>query len=128
MPGQRLFGTLSAMEHRAGTLRIIFIGALLAAALTSSPVPAAVPNFINFQGRLLAADGTPEAGILSVGFALYADASGGAPLWSETQTVAFAEGFYAVMLGSVSPLSVSGISEASPSLRLLRSIQPYPNR
>jgi hypothetical protein len=87
---------------------------ILAVSLLSlSSASGAVPAVVNFQGRLLASDGTPEVGILSVGFAMYDVDTGGAPLWSETQTVAFADGFYSVMLGSVAPLPASILSGPS---------------
>ena len=90
--------------HRIAPSLALALTLALAFALAPPPASAAVPPMVNFQGRLLASDGSPEVGILSIGFAMYTADTGGTPVWSESQTVAFADGFYSVMLGTVSPL------------------------
>ncbi len=100
--------------------------ALVAAAL---PAAAAVPSTVDQQGRFLKMDGSPETGSLTVTFALYATATGGSPVWSETQTLQLdAGGFYAAQLGAATPfpkglwdgtsfflgITVMGESEMSP--------------
>ncbi len=65
---------------------------------------AQVPNLIGYQGRLLKADGTPEIGSKSFAFSLFSADSGGTAIWSETQTLALSDGYYATMLGSTQPL------------------------
>jgi hypothetical protein len=58
--------------------------------------PSAVPTLVRFSGTLAAGDGP-----LRATFALYAEASGGEPLWTETQAVAVdAAGRYTVLLGA----------------------------
>jgi len=48
--------------------------------------------------------GAPLAGVVGVTFALYSEATGGAPLWLETQNVtADSNGRYTVLLGATKP-------------------------
>ncbi len=74
-------------------------------ALASATAIAQVPQQVGYQGRLLKADGTPEAGVTTLAFSIYGVATGGAPLWTETQQVALADGFYSAFLGAVTPFS-----------------------
>jgi hypothetical protein len=65
---------------------------------------AVVPNYINFQGSLTDSAGTPVTDTHSMQFSLYADSSGGSPLWSETHTsVDVTDGLFRVFLGSINP-------------------------
>jgi len=61
---------------------------------------------VPYPGRLSDADGQPVAdGAYELRFALYAAATGGEPLWAETQAgVAVRGGTFAVVLGSVVPI------------------------
>src|SRR4051812_6890363 len=65
---------------------------------------AQVPQKLGYQGRLLKADGTPEAGVVKVTFSLFSAATGGSPLWTEDQNVPPTDGFYSLYLGDVTPL------------------------
>ena len=78
----------------------------LAAAVLAAPVLALpVPSTIGYQGRLYDASGTnPVNGTLSVVFSIYAAATGGTAVWTETQSVTFTNGYFAVQLGSVTSL------------------------
>jgi hypothetical protein len=67
----------------------------------------AVPPLVNFSGLLTDSNGRPisgtTAGTVAVTFSLYAEQSGGAALWMETQNVQpDVRGHYTVMLGSTS--------------------------
>lgn len=76
-------------------------------ALLASPARAAddVPRQMTFQGRLVRADGSPETRAQDLRFALYASATGGAPLWEESHPgVPVTNGYYAVVLGAAQPL------------------------
>jgi hypothetical protein len=56
---------------------------------------------VQFSGVLQDGAGAPLTGVQGVTFALYAEQTGGAPLWLETQNVtADAQGHYSVLLGS----------------------------
>ncbi|HQL24922.1 MAG TPA: hypothetical protein PKY95_10940, partial [candidate division Zixibacteria bacterium] len=60
---------------------------------------------ISYQGRLTDPDGLPIADSLySMTFSLYADSTGGAPLWQETATVPTYRGLFVHLLGAVSDL------------------------
>src|SRR5688500_5101621 len=77
------------------------------ALLTSVAASAQVPKRIGYQGRLLKADGVPATGALRFTFTLYDAQTGGAPLWTEEQTLALSEGLYSTQLGAVVPLAAS---------------------
>jgi hypothetical protein len=64
-----------------------------------------VPHKINYQGYLTDADGNQITGDLDMTFKIYDSPTGGAPLWSETQTsVRVGKGLFTVILGSVNPI------------------------
>jgi hypothetical protein len=64
----------------------------------------AAPSTLTWQGRLLDADGAPVHADTSVTIALYTQASGGAPVWSETDAVEVRDGFFTTELGDGTPL------------------------
>jgi hypothetical protein len=69
-----------------------------------------VPRTINFQGRLVTNPGGVNVanGTVSIYFALYNGASGGTPLWSETQgSVTVTDGIFRVALGASTPIPAS---------------------
>lgn len=63
-----------------------------------------VPRLINYQGKLTDALGVPSTLESEVTFSLYARATGGVAIWSETQNVIFTDGVFNVLLGAVNPL------------------------
>ena len=73
----------------------------------ATPALAAVPELINFQGKLTDSAGTAITSSVPMVFKFYADASGGSPLWTETQNVTpDSSGIYSVMLGIVTPFGI----------------------
>ncbi|MFB3923710.1 MAG: hypothetical protein ACE145_18450 [Terriglobia bacterium] len=74
---------------------------------TSAPSPtpnSTVPRLIRYSGILQDTTGKPVDGVQDLTFSLYANESGGEPLWYETQTVELdAAGRYAVLLGAMHP-------------------------
>lgn len=59
-----------------------------------------------FQGRLVRADGQPETSPQTLTFSIYASATGGTPLFTETHVdVPVNNGVYVVELGETQPLS-----------------------
>jgi hypothetical protein len=63
-----------------------------------------VPRLINFSGTANDLIGNPMTGVVGITFLLYAEQTGGVPLWLETQNVqADANGHYSVLLGSTKP-------------------------
>ncbi|PWB68093.1 hypothetical protein C3F09_12305 [candidate division GN15 bacterium] len=88
-------------------LVIALTGLLLATVLLSTSF-AAVPNLVNFQGRLTTA-GVPVAdSTYTVVFSIFDAPVGGQLIWSETHTdVAVSQGLFSVVLGSLVPLEDS---------------------
>src|SRR3984957_6073810 len=63
-----------------------------------------VPRLVRYAGVARDLDGKPLSGVVGATFALYAEQTGDASLWVETQNVqADASGHYAVLLGSTKP-------------------------
>jgi hypothetical protein len=63
-----------------------------------------IPRFFRYSGVVLAPDGTPRSGIVTLSFRIYAEQEGGFPLFTEVQSVALdARGRYTVFLGSTLP-------------------------
>ena len=77
---------------------------LLAAVLWCSSIFAAVPHQINYQGYLTATGGTPVNATVAMVLNLYNVDTGGATLYTETQTVTVTNGVFNVVIGSVTPL------------------------
>jgi trimeric autotransporter adhesin len=67
----------------------------------SGTAASSVPRLVKFSGTLLDRQGQPLKGPVGVTFSLYAQQSGDAPLWMETQNVELdAKGNYTVLLGA----------------------------
>jgi trimeric autotransporter adhesin len=87
-------------------LILAFAGQSFAQQTQATPAPSdtsasLVPRLIKFSGVLLDRQGQPLKGPVGVTFSLYAQQSGDAPLWMETQNVELdAKGFYTVLLGA----------------------------
>ncbi|MEW5768099.1 MAG: hypothetical protein AB1797_10845 [bacterium] len=73
----------------------------------------AVPQLINYQGRLGSSESEPVTGTRSITFAIYDAATEGSLLWQETQTVQVTNGLFNVLLGSVTPIQGSVFNEDS---------------
>jgi hypothetical protein len=75
--------------------------ALSRAQSPSSTQSVVVPRLMTVSGVFQPADGQPPRAVETVTLSIYADATGGAPLWQETQTVSVeANGRYALLLGA----------------------------
>jgi len=113
------------------SLFMMFLFAGRSSAQQSRVTPAAsrtatsqVPRLIKFSGTLLDRQGQPLKGPIGVTFSLYAQQSGDAPLWMETQNVEpDANGDYIVLLGSNSAKGVPAELFASAEARWL-GVQP----
>ena len=69
----------------------------------------AVPPLLNYQGYLSDGSG-PVTAALPMTFELYADSTGGAPLWSESyESVNVAGGVFHVLLGGATPLPLGSL-------------------
>ncbi|NIR49572.1 MAG: hypothetical protein GWN55_06815 [Phycisphaerae bacterium] len=78
------------------------LGAILIFAFA---LKAQIPPLINYQGILQDASGNPISGLQSITFVIYSTATGGTPLWTETQSVTVTNGYFSTLLGSISPFS-----------------------
>jgi hypothetical protein len=75
-------------------------------ALLAAFAAAQAPLLIDFQGRVtFNANGSGADGVRSTTFTIYETASGGSPLWSETQSINYSSGYFDVLLGGSTPLS-----------------------
>lgn len=74
---------------------------LLTTAALGLPVAMAdVPPRLTQQGRLFDAGGAPLDASVTIVFSVYAGPTGGAPLWTETQTLALDGGYFSAQLGA----------------------------
>jgi hypothetical protein len=65
---------------------------------------AGVPQLIRFTGTAQDVNGNALAGLVGITFSVYAEESGGSPLWLETQNVqADKNGHYTALLGATKP-------------------------
>lgn len=81
-------------------LAFLLVIASLMSGMFSATSHAAVPKILNYQGTLSDSSGKAVNSSVSMTFNIYKDETGGIALWTETQTVSVANGFYAVVLGS----------------------------
>ena len=88
------------------------VRSMLAVAVTllgAGSAPAAAPSVINYQGRLT--DNSPQQvpidATVSVEFSIWDASTGGASLWTETQSVQVVKGLFNVLLGSTIPVPPS---------------------
>jgi hypothetical protein len=83
------------------TLALVIGAPSLRAQQSAAPATSAVPRLIRVTGSFRPADGRPTAPTEQITFAVYADETGGTPLWEETQNVAIqANREYTVLLGA----------------------------
>ena len=104
--------SLRRSRRRSPLVALAFAGPTLLAAASAS---AAVPQKITHQGRLYDSAGVPVDDTLPVTFRLYNGA--GAEVWSETHQIAYTDGYYAVELGTLTPLDL-GLLATEPNLEL----------
>src|SRR5580700_7083102 len=91
------------MSRSIGLTMAAAIGMALCGGAQAQTMPAgsALPRLMRFSGTANDARGNPVTGVAGITFALYAEQTGGAPLWRETQNVqAGAGGHYTVLLGA----------------------------
>ncbi len=93
------------MKVRIACLLVAFLSLLqLSMAQTSAPTPSALPRLVRFGGTVQDLNGNPLTGVVGITFSLYAEQTGGAALWLETQNVTpDSTGHYVVLLGATKP-------------------------
>lgn len=87
-------------------LRRMCLAALLLG-VSAATLAATAPATVGYQGRLYDQNGNPISGTLSVVFALYSATTGGTPVWTETESVTFTDGYFTVQLGSITAFGAS---------------------
>ena len=113
--------------------------AIASASFIVSIAQAQIPQTINYQGYLTNAASQPVNEAVKVTFRLYTAASGGAAVWTETQTgVGVINGIYNAVLGSVTAfnlpfnvpyfLSLQVKDDAEMAVRQPLSAVPYAQR
>jgi hypothetical protein len=86
---------------------LLLLALTLLPALVYSAQP--VPNFIDYQGKLLDHSGAPVAsGLVQVEFRIWNQADGGTIIWAERQFVTVVNGDISVRLGAGQPIVQSG--------------------
>ncbi|HQR12506.1 MAG TPA: tail fiber domain-containing protein [Casimicrobiaceae bacterium] len=96
---------MSRLDWRS--MRVVVFAALaLFAVLAANDTLAQVPDKLNYQGRLTDPGGAPLTTSVPMVFKLYTVPSGGAAIYTETQTVSVAGGVFNVAIGSVTPLNL----------------------
>ena len=102
-------GTLARLvfEGEHDMKRSLFgLGLLLLTGCAANAQTTNAPPLMNFQGRLAKPDGTALTdGTHTVTFTLYTQATGGAALWTETDTVTVHNGAFAATLGKITALT-----------------------
>lgn len=83
----------------------LFLIALIALAMAPLSAFGRLPSLVSYQGRLTTPDGLPVPdGNHQLSFVLYADSTGGSPLWAEASSVTTEAGLFVHLLGSEQPL------------------------
>jgi hypothetical protein len=86
--------------------RAFVVTALVAVLVLACSASAAVPQLINYQGRLTNATGGPLDTTVTLTFTIYGDSLGASTLWTEVHpSVTVADGLFQVILGSVNSLA-----------------------
>lgn len=80
---------------------------IILAAFFAVPASAQISRTISYQGVLADQAGVPISGSHSLQLALYDNATGGIPLWSETQNVTVNKGLFDLIMGTVTPIPAS---------------------
>src|SRR5688500_95648 len=89
-------------------------GMAVAALAFATAVTAAVPTSLSQQGRLLNSNGTPATGSVSLTFTVYDSQTSTTSLWTESQTVALVDGYFAVQLGKSTPFAANLWTGSTP--------------
>ena len=73
----------------------------------------AVPGFLKHQGHILQSNNTPVTGAVNTTFKIYSVPENGSPVWTQTTSVAYDNGYYSITLGPGTPDLSSNIFDGS---------------
>jgi hypothetical protein len=83
--------------------QLSILGSSIAVIASTTAVAVAVPPYLSEQGRLFDTAGDPVAdATIPITFSIYASATGGSPLWTETQMILTDDGYFSAVLGDTS--------------------------
>ncbi|MFO0587907.1 MAG: hypothetical protein U0441_10225 [Polyangiaceae bacterium] len=84
----------------------VALAGLTAAAAVSFVLPASagVPVTLTQQGRLFDSNGAPLSTTIDIQFALYDLPAANTPIWTESHSVTFEDGYFSVILGDSKPI------------------------
>ena len=117
----------------AATIVALLVQTGAATLLTAqTPGPITLPQYLSYQGVLTDENRAPIVdGTTTITFKLYTDATGGTPIWVETQQVSTVDGVFDAYLGLTTPMTlpfdrqywiaaqVQGQAEMEPRTRLV---------
>ena len=92
------------MRFRSLLRRMLSAGAFLGMTALAGSAAADVPPTLTHQGRLFSDAGDPVNATIDVAFAIYDAPNAAQPVWTETHSVTFEDGYFSVALGADSPL------------------------
>lgn len=80
---------------------------------------AGAPTVVSYQGYVQDGANQPFDGTATISFAVYPTLNGGSALWQETQNnVTVTDGFFSVLLGSVTPLTAAVFNQTERYLQV----------
>ena len=88
-------------------LKFLRIAGLVLSLAGAGTAVAAVPGEITIQGRLFDSDANPTSATMAVTVSVYTNATGGTPLWTETTSIPFVDGYFAIELARAQPFAQS---------------------
>jgi len=95
---------MNVLLARLSILSVYVFAVAATLAHAQSPTVTSVPRIVRVTSTFHPADGKPPAAVETMTLSIYAEETGGVPLWQETQTVSVnPDGRFTLLLGSTRP-------------------------
>ena len=95
---------MNVLLARLSILSVCVFAIAATPAHAQSPTVTSVPRIVRVTSTFHPADGKPPAAVETMTLSIYAEETGGVPLWQETQTVSVnPDGRFTLLLGSTRP-------------------------
>ena len=95
---------MNVLLARLSILSVYVLAIAATPAHAQSPTVTSVPRIVRVTSTFHPADGKPPAAVETMTLSIYAEETGGVPLWQETQTVSVnPDGRFTLLLGSTRP-------------------------
>src|SRR5688572_12536190 len=95
---------MNVLLARVSIWSVCVFAIALTTAHAQSPTVTSVPRIVRVTSTFHPADGKPPAAVETMSLSIYAEETGGAPLWQEAQTVSVnPDGRFTLLLGSTRP-------------------------